>query len=97
VYHAGALVGVIGADMYAEDVERALLPALRAINGGATLVNRVARVVVSTDPHRATGSLYREEGLLATLKSLDTLAVRNIAPVLWGGTSLALLLELVTA
>lgn len=97
VYFAGELIGVIGADMYAEDVERMLLPTLRAIDGGATLVNRVARVVVSADPRRATGSLYRAEGLLDSLNSLGTLAVRNIAPVLWGGTSLALLVDFAVA
>lgn len=67
VESGGRMVGVVGADLYVGDVERMLLPALRSLGnslgGRATLVNRAARVVVSADPHRATGSLYRLEGL----------------------------------
>ncbi len=53
------MVGVVGADLYVNDIERALLPRVRAIGGGATIVNASGRVVVSADPHRATGTLRR--------------------------------------
>ncbi|MFE6649969.1 cache domain-containing protein [Nocardioides sp. NPDC057772] len=53
VYADGRLVGVAGADTTVETLERMLLPGLREIRG--TLVNAHGRVVVSADPHRATG------------------------------------------
>lgn len=62
VTHAGALIGVAGADIYVNDIERALLPHVRAIDGRATLVNASRRVVVSTDPHRPTGAILRQDG-----------------------------------
>lgn len=95
------VVGIIGADFYAEDIERVLLPALRKVGGTATLVNRSCRVIVSTDPHRATGSILRFDGLSEVLKALDdsSIAVRvndastlglEVIPIRWGGTSLAI-------
>ena len=53
------MIGVVGADLYVNDIERMLLPRVRAISGPATVVNASGRVVVSTDPHRPTGSLLR--------------------------------------
>lgn len=58
----GAMVGVVGADLYVADVERSILPALRAVRETMTLVNAQGRVVVSTDPHLATGSILRVGG-----------------------------------
>lgn len=91
-----AVVGVVGADLYVEDVERMLLPALRSMPGTVTLVNRSARVVVSTNPHRATGSILRLDGLLDSLRGEvrpPSSALPSVVPVPWGGTSLALVLE----
>jgi hypothetical protein len=51
---AGELVGVVGADMLVESLERELLPLLRA--AGATLVGSTGRVVVSADHRLAPGS-----------------------------------------
>lgn len=59
--HAGTMIGVVGADLYVNDVERALLPPVRAIGTTATIINASRRVVVSTDPHRPTGSILRAE------------------------------------
>lgn len=87
----GDLAGVVGADLYVEDVERMLLPTLRAMPGTVTLVNRSARVVVSTNPHRATGSILRLEGLAETLRGDRTLS--SVVPIEWGGTPLALVTE----
>ncbi|MEU6135831.1 hypothetical protein [Nocardioides sp. NPDC047086] len=53
VYADGRMVGVAGADTSVETLESMLLPGLRQI--GATLVNSHGRVVVSADPHLATG------------------------------------------
>jgi len=58
-HHGDRLIGVVGADLYVTEVERALLPRLRGLPA-ATLVNASGRVVVSTDPHRPTGSLLRD-------------------------------------
>jgi hypothetical protein len=59
VRRGSTTVGVVGADLYVNDIERILLPHVRSLGGIATIVNASGRVVVSTDPHRATGSLLR--------------------------------------
>lgn len=76
----GTMIGVVGADLYVNDVEHTLLPRVRAIGGTATLVNASGRVVVSADPHRATGTLLRRG-----LTSENAVAC--------GDTSLVLVLE----
>ena len=53
------MAGVVGADLYVNDIERMLLPQVRAIATSATIINASGRVVVSTDPHRATGTVLR--------------------------------------
>ena len=58
VHSGDRLAGVVGADLYVNEVERALLPHVRGLDA-ATLVNASGRVVVSTDAHRPTGSLLR--------------------------------------
>jgi hypothetical protein len=58
-YNGARLIGVVGADLYVNDVERALLAHLRGLDA-ATIVNASGRVVASTDPHRPTGSLLRD-------------------------------------
>lgn len=60
-HHGDRLIGVVGADLYVNEVERALLAHLRGLEA-ATVVNASGRVVVSTDPHRPTGSLLRTSG-----------------------------------
>ena len=59
--HGGRVIGVVGADLYVNDVERALLAHIRGLDA-ATIVNASGRVIVSTDPHRPTGSLLRATG-----------------------------------
>ncbi len=39
------------------------MPSLLDIDGRATIVNASGRVVASTDPHRAPGSILRIDGL----------------------------------
>ena len=58
VHNGERLIGIVGADLYVNDVERALLPHVRGLDA-ATIVNASGRVVVSTDVHRPTGSLLR--------------------------------------
>lgn len=71
--NAGSQFGIVGADLYVSDIERILLPWVRAIGRPATIVNSAGRVVVSTDPHRATGSLLKLEQTDAeTLECGDT-------------------------
>ncbi|KQX07162.1 MULTISPECIES: PDC sensor domain-containing protein [unclassified Leifsonia] len=72
VFVDGRLVGVVGADVYVTEAERVLLTALRRIGGDASLVNASGRIVVSTDPRLATGSLVRDPAV--------TDAVRDLAP-----------------
>ena len=62
VIHRAAMIGVVGADLYVNDIERTLLPWVHGIDHTATIVNASGRVVVSTDPHRPTGSLLRLDG-----------------------------------
>jgi len=54
----GAVVGVVGADIFVETLEKVLLADLRAAGDRATLVNRAGRVVLSADPQLAAGRLY---------------------------------------
>lgn len=58
-FSGGAMIGVVGADLYVNDIERALLPAVRAAGRSAALVNASGRVVVASDSSRPTGSLIR--------------------------------------
>ena len=55
----GSMAAVVGSDVYASRAERLLLPVLRAGGHPATVVNTAGRVVVSTCPGHATGSLVR--------------------------------------
>ncbi|MGV8883008.1 MAG: cache domain-containing protein [Rhodoglobus sp.] len=71
VEHGGTMIGVVGTDLYVEDIERTLLPRVRAI-GGATILNASRRVVVSADPHRPTGSIMRESKNETVLACGDT-------------------------
>ncbi len=100
----GDMVGLVGADMYVARLEQVLLPVLRDASRTLTVVNASGRIVVSTDPHRATGALLRLDGLpeaLAPLREAEaegrvTDAVRlpgggDVVPC--GDTSLALVAE----
>ena len=55
----GSMAGVVGSDVYVARAERILLPALRAADRPATMINAAGRVVVSTFAAHATGSLLR--------------------------------------
>ncbi|MER6970878.1 cache domain-containing protein [Nocardioides sp. NPDC000445] len=71
VYAGGRMVGVAGADTSVETLERMLLPGLREV--GATLVSSHGRVVVSADPHLATGEVMnavRDEAVDGRLLSV---------------------------
>ena len=82
------MVGVVGADLYVADVERSLLPALRSASEPMTLVNAWGRVVVSTDPHLATGSILRVGGERPTFSGSGALPDgRRVLPC--GSTGLA--------
>jgi hypothetical protein len=58
-FYDGAMIGVVGADLYVNDIERTLLPAVRGVGERTALVNASGRVVVATDSSRPTGSLIR--------------------------------------
>jgi hypothetical protein len=60
-FHDGRMIGVVGADLYVNDIERALLPAVRGAGRHAALVNASGRVVVASDSSRPTGSLIRRD------------------------------------
>ena len=63
VLHDGAMIGVVGADLYVNDIERALLPSVRSIGRAGDVVNASGRVVVVDRPHRPTGSVLRVDDL----------------------------------
>ena len=84
----GTMVGVVGADLYVADVERSLLPYLRSVAETTTLVNTWGRVVVSTDPHLATGSILRVNSERASFSGSAALPDgRRVLPC--GSTNLA--------
>lgn len=66
----GAMVGLVGTDLYVARLEQVLLPVLRASGRSCTLVNASGRIVASTDSRRATGALLRLEGLGEALTPL---------------------------
>ncbi len=94
VMHGRAMIGVAGADLYVNDIERTLLPLVGALGTTATIINTSGRVVVSTDAHRPTGSVLRVEGLserLASTSGVVELTDGRVAAVC-GTTSLILVL-----
>ena len=76
VFFRGGSIGVVGADLYVEDLERALLPELRLLGPAVTVVNASGRVLLSTDAHLATGSLLRLDGLATALSEQHGTTVR---------------------
>jgi hypothetical protein len=71
VHRGRERIGVVGADLYVEDLENVLLPDLRMVGRSITLVNANSRVVLSTDVHLPTGALLRLDGLSTVLRSGD--------------------------
>jgi hypothetical protein len=59
----GRLLGMVGVDIYVKRIESILMPWLLGVGAVATIVNASGRVVASTDPHRAAGSILRIDGL----------------------------------
>jgi hypothetical protein len=57
---AGSFAGVVGADVYVREFERAVRPRLRSLGRGAALLNAQGRVIVSNSVRQPTGSLVRE-------------------------------------
>lgn len=60
VFRAGAFAGVVGADVYVREFERAVRPRLRSLGREAALLNAQGRVIVSNSVRQPTGSLVRE-------------------------------------
>lgn len=60
VRRKGTFAGVVGADVYVREFERALRPMLRPLGARAALVNAQGRVIVSNSVRQVTGSLVRE-------------------------------------
>lgn len=70
----GRMIGVVGADVQVSRLERELLPTLLAIDRPVSLVNEVGRVMVSTDPARAVGTLLgRHPDAASATADLDLL------------------------
>jgi hypothetical protein len=63
VYSASTLIGMVGIDSYVKNIESLLLPHLFGTGRAATVVNASGRVVTSSDPHHAPGSILRIAGL----------------------------------
>jgi hypothetical protein len=64
VHRDGDLLGVVGVDIYVRTIEPIVLAQLNRLGStagarGGTVVNGGGRVIASTDPHRAAGSLLR--------------------------------------
>ncbi|MGN8025984.1 cache domain-containing protein [Microbacterium sp. 22242] len=71
VEHDGRMMGVVGIDVHVSRLERAILPFLRDVEGTCTVVNSSARVVASSDSHRVTGTLLRENDVREALAALQ--------------------------
>ena len=93
VHDGDRTIGVVGADLYVDEIERRQLPRLRALGRPATLVNSSGRVIASTDSSRAPGSLLRLEGLADALRALPAETLVSIPGhrvAACGDTSIAL-------
>lgn len=94
----GEFLGVVGCDALVARLESRLLPALRALDGPAAVVNASGRIVTATDARREPGSILRHEGLadaLAPLRDVEPARVDAELPggmrvVACGASSLAL-------
>ncbi len=64
------LLGMVGADVLVDGVERRLLPALRAHDAPVAIVNASGRVVTATGTRHEPGSLLRLDGLSDALAAL---------------------------
>jgi hypothetical protein len=71
----GVFLGVAGADVLAEEVERAVLPALAARPRTAVLASGDGRVIASNDARYAPGVVLRDDEGLRPLR-------RRLAPIL---------------
>jgi hypothetical protein len=93
-FSGSEMIGVVGADLYVNDIERALLPAVRGAGRRAALVNASGRVVVASDSSRPTGSLLRMPDLVERAASPEA-APQPGAPrvVACGTTSLILVID----
>jgi hypothetical protein len=69
VFAHGRFAGVVGADVYAHDVERLVSPQLGALGAPAALLNTAGRVVAATGSARVTGDLVRRSDLADALRS----------------------------
>lgn len=74
----GAVIGVVGADIYVRDLEDTLLAELTHYAPGSTLVNTAGRIVVSADSRHATGTLIQISGLKEALKEMTDGEVRTL-------------------
>lgn len=101
VYASSTLIGMVGADSYVKQLEVLLSPHLYEVGCGTTVVNASGRVVASSDPHRAPGSILRIAGLSEQLHSWSNPGAEGTHQLLPGGeivlecpgTSLALVLD----
>jgi len=65
----GEFVWVAGLDLLIDEVERDLMPRLRAFGDDISIVNGVGRVLLSTSPHRETGDSIRGAALETLTRS----------------------------
>lgn len=72
IYSSSRLIGMVGIDSYVKNIETLLLPYLFGTGRAATVVNASGRVVASSDPHHAPGSLLRIAGLSEQLHGWST-------------------------
>lgn len=59
VLRSGSFAGVVGADVYVREFERAVAPRLRSLGRDGALLNSQGRVIVSNNVRQPTGSLVR--------------------------------------
>ncbi|MFH8252744.1 cache domain-containing protein [Microbacterium sp. B2969] len=92
----GEMVGIVGADALVDQLERELLPVLRAGGADTALVNASGRIVTSTDAAREPGSILRLEGLadaIAAARSDVAVLPGGAAVLACGDTSLTLVIQ----
>lgn len=90
VYASSNLIGMIGADSYVKQIEALLLPHLYEVGCGANVVNASGRVVASSDPHHAPGSILRIAGLSEQLHTWSNSGIEHPHQTLLPGGEIVL-------
>lgn len=83
VYVAGRFVGIAGADLRVDEIERRLYAATRDFSAELVVVNSSERIVASTSAHYVAGSLLRASGAHVNHAATTVLDRHRLPGISW--------------